>query len=342
VPIVLVAVCGARQLAIAPTALPSGPRTIERQGGLPPVRDLKFARLTTNDGLSQDRVFAIMQDRLGFMWLSTGEGLNRYDGHSFVVYKNDPRDSGSLSDNGTGDVFEDKQGFLWVAAYPGINKFDPRTERSTRYLHDPANPNSFGSHSVSSIGADSRGHLWFGTMDDGLDRFDLATETFTHYRNDSAGRYVGWVRRVIEDREGEIWFVGDRGLFHVNQQTGQVARAAPTLERLTAFDVFEDSTGDFWLLATSPSSGDQYDRRTGRFAEYPLDAGAIVLDNSKLLDDGGTDSGCRRRLGSLLDRRGTPDAPFPAQDNPNSLSDSGDLALPRSLGLLWVGTANGG
>ena len=247
---------GAGDGTLAQRAAADSHRAVElAQGSVTPVGDLKFAHLTTSDGLSQDRVVAIMQDRLGFMWLSTGEGLNRYDGHSFVVYKNDPRDPGSLSDNGTGDVFEDKQGFLWVAAYPGINKFDPRTERSTRYLHDPANPNSFGSHSVSSIGADSRGHLWFGTMDDGLDRFDPATETFTHYRNDSAGRYVGWVRRVIEDREGEIWFVGDRGLFHVNQQTGQVTRAAPTLERLTAFDVFEDSTGDFWLLATSPIVG---------------------------------------------------------------------------------------
>ena len=60
------------------------------QGNVTPVGDLKFAHLTTNDGLSQDRVFAIMQDRLGFMWLSTGEGLNRYDGHSFVVYKTIP------------------------------------------------------------------------------------------------------------------------------------------------------------------------------------------------------------------------------------------------------------
>ena len=118
---------------------------------------------------------------------STGEGLDRYDGHSFVVYKNDPRDTGSLSDNVFGDLFEDNQGFLWLAAYPGINKFDPTTERSTRYLHDPANPNSFSSHSVSSIVADSRGHLWFGTIDGGLDRFDPGTETFTHYRNDSAG-----------------------------------------------------------------------------------------------------------------------------------------------------------
>ena len=63
-------------------------------GGVPPVRNLRFAHLTTKDGLSQNRVPAIMQDRLGFMWFSTGEGLNRYDGHSFVVYKNDPSDPG--------------------------------------------------------------------------------------------------------------------------------------------------------------------------------------------------------------------------------------------------------
>ena len=181
------------------------------------------------------------------------------------------------------------RGYLWVAAYPGINKFDPRTERSTRYFHDPANPNSFGGHSVSSIGADSRGHLWFGTMDNGLDRFDPATETFTHYRNDSAGRYVGWVRRVIEDRDGEIWFVGDRGLFHVNQQTGQVTRAAPTLERLDCLRRVRRQHRRFLDARHVPDRRADQVRPAGRRGsrEYPLDAGAIVLDSSKLLDDGG-------------------------------------------------------
>src|SRR4029453_495733 len=82
------------------------------QGSVPPVRGLKFAHLTTNDGLSQDRVFAIMQDRLGFMWLSTGEGLNRYDGHSFVVYKNDPRDTASLSKKEPANFLKENRGFL--------------------------------------------------------------------------------------------------------------------------------------------------------------------------------------------------------------------------------------
>ena len=123
-----------------------------RRPRLPP--DLKFSHLTTEDGLAQDNVVAILQDRRGFMWFATGEGLNRYDGNSFVVYKNDPKDPGSLSHNFIRTVFEDAQGYLWVAAYPGINRFDPRTERSTRYCHDPKNPKSFSGDSFGSVTGD--------------------------------------------------------------------------------------------------------------------------------------------------------------------------------------------
>ena len=134
---------------------------------------------------------------------------------------------------------------------------------------------------------------------------------------------------MIEDREGRL--VRRRpGPLSRNQQTGQVTRTAPTLERLTAFDVFKDSTGDFWLLATSPIVGlIKYDRRTGRFAEYPLDAGAIVLDSSKLLDDGGNGFGCRRRRAPYFDRRTERLTRHFQHDetDPNSLSDNSVVSL---------------
>src|SRR5262245_45906935 len=97
------------------------------------VRDLKFTHLTTNDGLSQGYVVAILQDRRGFMWFATRDGLNRYDGYTFVVYKNDPNDPGTLSSNFLQDLMEDDEGYLWVATSTGVNRFDPRTERCTRY-----------------------------------------------------------------------------------------------------------------------------------------------------------------------------------------------------------------
>ena len=74
-------------------------QNIHAQGGLRRSTDLKFAHLTTNDGLSQSDVTAILQDRQGFMWFATRDGLNRYDGNAFVVYKHNPNDPGSLSAN---------------------------------------------------------------------------------------------------------------------------------------------------------------------------------------------------------------------------------------------------
>ena len=345
--IVLVAACA--QPTSAQTPAPAGQPLIRQaaDGHLLP-RDLKFGHLTTKDGLAQDNVVAILQDRQGFMWFGTGEGLNRYDGNSFVVYKNDPKDPGSLNHNFIRTLFEDDHGYLWVAAYPGINRFDPRTERSTRYLHDPNDPKSFSGDSVASITADSRGHLWFATLDSGLDRFDPATETFTNYRNDSAGHFVGWVRRVIEDKRGEIWFVGDRGLFHVNLQTGQVTVPAPIVTGLFAYDMYEDSDDNFWLLASSPIVGlIKYNRHTKRFTEYPLGAGATLLDGSTLLvPDEPNGFWVASSLGlSFFDRRTERFARLfqHARTDPNSLSDNSVMSIYRDRsGLLWVGTANGG
>ena len=93
-----------------------------------PLRDLRFTHHTTNDGLSQGYVTAILQDRRGFMWFATRDGLNRYDGNTFVVYKNNPNDSGTLSSNFIQDLMEDDHGYLWIATNTGVNKFDPTTE----------------------------------------------------------------------------------------------------------------------------------------------------------------------------------------------------------------------
>ena len=84
------------------------------QGAHAPVRHLKFSHLTTNDGLSQGYVTAILQDRRGFMWFATRDGLNRYDGNTFIVYKNNPNDPTSLSSNFIQALMEDDHGDLWA------------------------------------------------------------------------------------------------------------------------------------------------------------------------------------------------------------------------------------
>src|SRR5580698_2800101 len=83
-------------------------------------KSVKFSSLTVNDGLSQSDVKFILKDRKGFMWFSTDDGLNRYDGYNFTVYRHEPKDKSSLPSNDPGVLFEDKSGNLWVGTGGGL------------------------------------------------------------------------------------------------------------------------------------------------------------------------------------------------------------------------------
>ena len=322
-------------------------QNIQPQGGRARLRDPKFTHLTTNDGLSQGYVTAILQDRRGFMWFATRDGLNRYDGNTFVVYKNNPNDPGSLSSNFIQDLIEDDHSYLWTATNVGVNKFDPGTERFTRYLHDPNNPNSLGGVAVKSIAQDSRGYLWIGTEDSGLDKFDPATETFTHYRNDGDGQFVGRITRVIADSHRDIWFVGERGLFHLDPQTGQITHPPATRNGLSAESAYEDEAGNLWMLAYSPIVGlVKYDRQTERFTKYPLGARAFGVGNSNLLADGHNGLWVSSTQGLYYFDRRTVRFTYRFEhdeSNPDSLDSNAVLSVYQDRGgVLWVGTENAG
>src|SRR5688572_12605269 len=89
---------------------------------------VRFMHLTVEDGLSQNTVRAILQDRIGFLWFATEEGLNRYDGYTFRVFKRNRRQAGTLPDDMVTALCEDRSGRLWVGTVGGLSVFDPRTE----------------------------------------------------------------------------------------------------------------------------------------------------------------------------------------------------------------------
>ena len=87
--------------------------------------------------MSQSSIFTIIQDKRGFLWFGTQDGLNKYDGYKFTVFKHNPSDSLSISDNWITSLYEDHLGNIWVGTSGGgLNRFDPITEQFQYYMHN--------------------------------------------------------------------------------------------------------------------------------------------------------------------------------------------------------------
>ena len=96
----------------------------------------EYETISTAQGLSQGMVFDMLQDKEGFIWAATTNGLNRYDGYNFTIYRNDAQDNNTIVGNYVTDITEDKNGDLWIATLDGLSKFDRKKESFTQYKHD--------------------------------------------------------------------------------------------------------------------------------------------------------------------------------------------------------------
>jgi len=144
------------------------------------AQPLVFQQFSAENGLSGNVVLSIAQDRQGFLWVGTSNGLNRYDGYQFKHYKNDQEEPGSISSNSANALLFDRDGFLWVGTKLGLNRFDPKTERFEHFRRDSARAGSLHSDEIFALFEDEAGVLWVGT-DKGLERFDARTKRFEHW-----------------------------------------------------------------------------------------------------------------------------------------------------------------
>ena len=113
-----------------------------------------------------------VQDDQGFLWMATQDGLNRYDGYEFKVFKDDPESANSLKGNFVASIDKGPTGEIWIGTSDGrLNRYDPRTGQFTAYLNNPADPNSISENSVSSVDVDSK------DVAQGLILFDRTTGT---------------------------------------------------------------------------------------------------------------------------------------------------------------------
>src|SRR5262249_27854427 len=158
-----------------------------------------------DDGLPNNRVEAILQDRRGFMWFGTTDGLARYDGYRVVTYKHLPDNPNSLSNNIVTALAEDTAGALWVGTRPrGPNRLDLHTHSFTRYHASPENAQSLADNSVTALALDADGTLWVGTANRQLHRFEPAVGTFRRYLLAPCGRPAS-VEKIVPSPSGGLW-----------------------------------------------------------------------------------------------------------------------------------------
>ncbi len=172
------------------------------------AQSIRFNQLTVEDGLSNNIVNSVIQDKYGFMWFATEDGLNRYDGYGYKIFRHDPEDPNTISDNSIWALTEDREGNLWIGTKAGgLDKYNPITEKFTHWeiKSEVAEENS-----INIIYEDRKGNIWIGTYKDGLYKFNPSTNKFDHWNaspNDEKSLSHNYIQDIIEDDDGNI-FIG--------------------------------------------------------------------------------------------------------------------------------------
>ncbi|MEM6327650.1 MAG: two-component regulator propeller domain-containing protein [Bacteroidota bacterium] len=173
------------------------------QGPAPGVA-VRFDHLGLEDGLSQSSVLAVVQDRHGFLWFGTQDGLNRYDGVRLTAFRHDPtRPDEGLPTGFVQSLAETSDGGLWVGTWGGgVARRDPVTGAFEAWRHDPDDPTSLPGDIVTALHEDRAGRLWIGT-EGGLAWRDPRDGTFHRYAEAVLPDPFVW--SLAEDEEGGLW-----------------------------------------------------------------------------------------------------------------------------------------
>lgn len=214
-----------------------------------------FSYLTINDGLSHNTVNCILKDSNGFMWFGTNDGLNKYDGYRFSVYKHNPDDASSISDNRVYAIDEDSDGNLWVGTRNGLNKYNPEQDRFERFRIDsPIDSGRTVNDFVRDILVEEDSQIWLGTLGKGLLRFRPGDKEFKSFvsASDKSRQGSNDVSSVFRDSRDRLWFANNAHGLNLLQSNGQDVRFYPF--KPGSFDndnvgktIFEDRSGNIWV-----------------------------------------------------------------------------------------------
>lgn len=316
-----------------------------------------FETISIEQGLSESVVNCMLQDRYGFLWIGTQNGLNKFNGYEFTHYRMELLNPHAITGDNITSLCEDPGGALWVGTIEALNKYDHDKNEFQAYIHDPEDGDSISDNHINTVYRDSADRIWVGTRYGGLNRYRPETDSFVHYmRRPAKPRSLPGnnVTRIIEAEGGTLWIGTDHGLVSFDPERGKFE--APLLN---ASDAGALTAGSISALARgregrihigTPQSGlFTYTPQKGLLIHYvhdPEDSTSISSnDVTAILEDKsgalwvGTNMGGLNRLdgrsGRLTHFRNNP-------ANPRSLVyDKVNAIIEDHSEIVWIGTEDG-
>ena len=321
---------------------------------------LQFKHLTAENGLSSSTVTSILQDHKGLIWIGTYDGLNRYDGLNFVVFKNNTSDSTSLGDNTVRTIIEDNAHNLFIGTQNGLCLYDRTNDRFLNYMLDKSSPLRGINCIVAKIAKDSYDNLWLAT-NIGLIYFDRLKNkiiSYTHDPDNPESISEDYVESVFIDKKNRVWVATRKGLNLFLSETGtfkHITESESSTDNLTGIyfaEMAEDRAGNLWFGSTvglycMKNNPESKITSLIRYRNDSRDPYSLSIDQIKSLYVDNSDNlwvGTENGGLNLFDRDHQRFWHYKKDDyDPKSLNNESIQTIYQDrIGNLWIGTFTGG
>lgn len=312
---------------------------------------LRSQNLGREEGLPQNGITSIAQDRTGFMWLGTQDGVARYDGQRFVVFRHVPGQPTSLSSSFINEVLVAKDGTLWVGTQEGLNRFNRESSTFERFVATDK-PDSLSAPIIVALEEGPDGRLWIGTAGGGVNVLDPATGKFRSYSVEDGIDPV--VSAIHVDGDGTAWVGTGQGLFRFAVGKGAPEQMFGDDEKLATAVITaltRDRSGNLWI-GTGGAGLARYAPDTKKVQLYKADPASWERlqsdDVTAVLEDKsgqiwvGTGGGGAGAVQILDPASGAFDRHPADPDDPRAVPDSPTTLFQDAAGVIWVGTETAG
>ncbi|MCD4834709.1 MAG: GAF domain-containing protein [Bacteroidales bacterium] len=249
--------------------------------------EYKFRKLSIKDGLSHNNVYTIIQDKSGYLWFGTQDGLNKYDGSKITIYRHDINDTNSLSTGNFGKIYQDRSGIFWFGTFGGgLDRFDPKTNTFTNFSHQ----HGLSNNQIMFVFEDSYNHIWVGTANGGLNKFNRDSEKFTVYKpdlNDPSSHSSIRAKCICETKDTTLWIGTGNGLNKFNKDNNNFTCYLHDPNNLNSPSsnsiqhLFADDDGTIWI-SYKETGISKFDPKTETFKHYKHNANDLnsISDNN--------------------------------------------------------------